>query len=317
MADGLSPFHRGEKALQSRLGVRDKVEQIGRRMIRDEMSEQHREFFSRLPLLIVSTADGAGRPWVSVLAGNPGFVRAPDARTLEVRATPIHADPLSRGLVPGADIGALGLEFPTRRRNRINGKVRRTETGVFQIQVEQSFGNCPKYIQAREPVVEEPLSAGEEPSVRRGEALEAAQAAMIARCDTFFIASRFAGDGDDGTHGMDVSHRGGRPGFVQVTDRTSLLFPDYPGNCMFNTLGNILVHPGCGLLFIDFESGDTLQITGQAAILWEPEDTRRFPGAERVVAFTLEETLHVERALPVSWTFKGYSPSFDRLGARP
>ena len=267
MPDHDSPFHRGEQEIQSRLGIRDKIEQAGRRMIRDHMPEQHQEFFSQLPLLIIGTADAAGRPWASVLAGQPGFLHAIDAHTLRVMARPIYGDPLNKALVDGADIGALGLEFSTRRRNRVNGRIARVGEDGFEIRVSQSFGNCPKYIQARELDLGGEIEAmREKRPVGRGETLGKAEAALIARSDTFFIASQFSENGDDWTHGIDVSHRGGRPGFVIVAHETSLLFPDYSGNCMFNTLGNILINPRCGLLFLEFESGDTLQVTREAEI---------------------------------------------------
>ncbi|MCH6578554.1 MAG: flavin-nucleotide-binding protein, partial [Proteobacteria bacterium] len=151
MPDAKSPFHRGEKEIQSRLGLEEKMEELGRRMIRESMPEDHQTFFSRLPLLIVGTIDSTCRPWASVLAGEPGFVRAAGPRALQVTARPIYGDPLGESLVDGADIGALGLEFQSRRRNRVNGKVSRRDPDGFQIQVTQSFGNCPKYIQARQP----------------------------------------------------------------------------------------------------------------------------------------------------------------------
>ena len=136
---------------------------------------------------------------------------------------------------------------------------------------------------------------------------------MIARADTLFIASHFTGHAGEANQGVDVSHRGGKPGFALVAHQTLLLIPDYPGNCMFNTLGNIEAEPKCGLLFMDFDSGDTLQLSGEAEILWGAEHTGRFPGAQRVLAFQIEETLRIERALPIAWTFKGYSPVFDKF----
>ena len=269
MPDNESPFHRGEKELQSRLGIRDKMEQVGRRMIHDHIPEQLQGFFLQLPLLLVGTTDEAGRPWASVLVGQSGFIQATDSHTLRVKGRPSYGDPLNKALVAGADIGALGLEFPTRRRNRVNGKIAHVDDGGFEIRVTQSFGNCPKYIQARELGSGSRIDTiGEHRTVHRREALNKADAALIARSDTFFIASQFSENGD-WTHGIDVSHRGGRPGFVIVGHETSLLFPDYSGNCMFNTLGNLLVNPRSGLLFFDFQTGDTLQLTGEAEILWE------------------------------------------------
>ena len=136
---------------------------------------------------------------------------------------------------------------------------------------------------------------------------------MIARSDTLFIASQFGEDRNDWSHGVDVSHRGGRPGFVIVAHETSLVFPDYRGNCMLNTLGNIWENPKCGLLFPDFESGDILQLSGEAEIIWGEERAKEFPGAERIVSFRIQEANFSERALPLSWEFQDFSPVFDEF----
>jgi ferredoxin-NADP reductase/MOSC domain-containing protein YiiM/predicted pyridoxine 5'-phosphate oxidase superfamily flavin-nucleotide-binding protein len=316
MSEAKSPFHRGEKEIQSRLGIEEKMGELGRRMIHDQMPEQNQAFFSRLPLLIVGTIDATCRPWASALTGEPGFVRAAGSDALNVTARPTYGDPLGESLADGTDIGALGIDFESRRRNRVNGKVNHKGPDGFQIQVVQSFGNCPKYIQARQPTLGVEIeNTGEKRPVHRGGALTKDQAAIVARADTLFIASQFSEDAADWSHGVDVSHRGGKPGFALVAHETLLLLPDYSGNCMFNTLGNIAINPKCGLLFIDFDTGDTLQLTGEAETLWEPAHTRRFPGAKRVLAFTVEESLQIERALPFTWDFQDYSPVFDKLEA--
>ena len=169
MPDAESPFHRGEKEIQSRLGIDEKAEKLGRRMIRDHMPDEHQAFFPGLPFLIVGTIDAVGRPWASVLAGEPGFVRAAGSRALEVTARPIYGDPLGEALADGADIGALGIELHSRRRNRVNGKVSGAGPDGFRIQVTQSFGNCPKYIQARQPAPSGGIAGmGEKRPVHRG-----------------------------------------------------------------------------------------------------------------------------------------------------
>jgi len=89
MSKARPPFHRGETEIQSRLGIAEKMEDLGRRMIRDHLPEEHQAFFSRLPLLIVATIDSVGRPWASALAGEPGFVRAVGSRSLHVTARPV------------------------------------------------------------------------------------------------------------------------------------------------------------------------------------------------------------------------------------
>ena len=216
------------------------MEERGRRIIRDRIPEKNLEFFARLPLLTIGTVDKCGRPWASVLAGKPGFARAIDPLTLEVRARPVYGDPLNKALIDGADIGVLGLDFQTRGRFRVNGKIGHLREDAFEIRVRQAFPNCPQYIQARDTDLGDDIgSIGERKAVRRGESLNRAEAAMIAGSDTLFIASQFSEGGDAWSRGVDVSHRGGKPGFVIVAHESLLLFPDYAGNCMFSTLGNI------------------------------------------------------------------------------
>ena len=276
--------------------------------------EKSLEFFARLPLLAIGTVDECGRPWASALAGKPGFAQAIDPLKLEVKARPVYGDPLNKALIDGADIAALGLDFETHGRFRVNGKIGRRREDGFEIRVRQAFPNCPQYIQAREYDRGCDIETiGGKKAVRRGETLNRAEAAIIAGSDTLFIASQFSAGDDDWSRGVDVSHRGGKPGFVIVAHESLLLFPDYAGNCMFATLGNIQADPRCGLLFIDFDTGNTLQLTGEAEILWEREHVCRFPGAERVVSFHLEETIHVERALPMTWRFQGFHPILEKL----
>ena len=316
MSDATSPFHRGEREIQSRLGIREDMEDKGRRMIRDRIPEKNLDFFAQLPYLAIATVDECARPWASVFVGTPGFARAIDPLTLEVRARALYGDPLNKTLIDGADIGGLAIDLQSRARFRVNGKVGRRDEGGFAIEVRQAFPNCPQYIQARAHEFDEGIETiGEKRPVRRGETLNRAEAALIARSDTLFIASQFAEGNDQASRGADVSHRGGKPGFVIVAHQSLVLFPDYAGNCMFTTLGNIQADPRGGLLFIDFESGDTLQVTGEAEILWEPEHVSRFPGAERVVSFQIEEKILIEQALPIKWRFEGFHPVLERLAS--
>ncbi len=311
---GESPFHRGEKSIQERLGVGDRIERLGRRMIQPHMEPAQRAFLAQLSTFLVGVADAAGRPWVTLLTGTPGFLEPVAADRLRVQARPRYGDPVCEALLEGAAIGALGLDFPTRARLRVNGRVARPGATGFEIRVQQAFGNCDMYIQTRLPPAAPAGEANARREVRRGKALDATEAALVARADTFFVASQASGTGER-TDGVDVSHRGGRPGFVLVAHESLLLFPDYPGNCMFNTLGNLELDPRAGLAFFDFESGDALHLSGEARVLWEPYHVQRFPGAERVVAFEVEETLRVDRALPLGWSFGEESPALGLFEA--
>jgi predicted pyridoxine 5'-phosphate oxidase superfamily flavin-nucleotide-binding protein len=148
-ADG-NPFHSGEKAVQARLGVQERMLDVGRRVIRSYLPDQHREFYAQLPFVLVGSVDALGRPWASVLVGEPGFMSSPDPTHLNIAARPVPGDPLAQGLVPGAPLGFLGIELHTRRRNRMNGRVESVADGLLKVAVEQTVGNCPQYIQGRE-----------------------------------------------------------------------------------------------------------------------------------------------------------------------
>lgn len=84
--------------------------------------------------------------------------------------------------------------------------------------------------------------------------------AFIEARDMFFIATADS----DGV--PQCSYKGGRPGFVQVLDRSNIAFPVYDGNGMFLTSGNLVVNPLVGILFIDFETGTRLRLNGTASI---------------------------------------------------
>jgi uncharacterized protein len=311
-----SPFHAGEIAIQERAGVRDKMEAQGRRVIRDYLTEQHREFFAQLPFLIAGTIDAQGRPWASILVGEPGFLSTPDERTLQISSRPLFGDPIAQTLTEGSEIGLLGIQPSTRRRNRLNGVVAALTPKGFAVQVRQSFGNCPQYIQARTvELSKDTKKAAAPPPVRTLKTFSKPEQDMIAAADTFFIATAFRGDVANSIQGVDVSHRGGKPGFVRLDDRRTLTFPDFSGNLHFNTIGNLLLNPSAGLLFIDFDRGDLLYLTGTAETIWDPDEIRTFAGAERLIRFQVAEGYRVEGSLPLRWSRPDYSPFLERTGS--
>jgi predicted pyridoxine 5'-phosphate oxidase superfamily flavin-nucleotide-binding protein len=240
---------------------------------------------------------------------------SPSPTRLAISAVPAADDPAAAGIVEGAPVGAIGLEFQTRRRNRVNGRVRLPDSKGFVIEVDQSFGNCPQYIQARRPseLCEAPSATG---TPRRAGSLSAGDAELIRRADTFFIASRSRMPGLARSEGLDISHRGGLPGFVLIDDDRDLRFPDYRGNSYFNTLGNLRVDPRCALLFIDFSNGTTLQITGLGHVMTEPEACRPWAGAERAVAIAVDTVVRTERRSRFRFEFVSFAAQFDRLEAR-
>ncbi|MFV3381512.1 pyridoxamine 5'-phosphate oxidase family protein [Pseudomonas sp. NY15354] len=297
-----SPWHAGEKRLQEQAGVAERMEAFGQKVIRDYMPDQHRAFYHQLPFMVAGAVDAEGKPWATLLEGPEGFVSSPDPRQLLIGTELAADDPATPGLVAGGAVGLLGIELHTRRRNRLNGTIRRADAGRLEVVVEQSFGNCPQYIQLREYTrVDQP------PQPRRDSAaLDAGTRAMIENADTFFVASYVESEG--GQRSVDVSHRGGRAGFVRV-EGNRLTIPDYAGNLHFNTLGNLLVNPIAGLLFVDFASGDVLQVVGRAEVILDSPLISAFEGAERIWTLDIEQTVFRPAAVSLRWTFHEYAPT--------
>ncbi len=315
IADPWESFHDGERALQSRAGVRERLEARGSQLIRDHMPEQHRTFFAQLPFVVAGSVDEQGRPWASLLSKPPGFIRSPDPRRLSIAALPLAMDPLNSTLTGEAGIALLGIEQHTRRRNRANGRVVSVGATGFEVEVMQSFGNCPKYIQARQVEYRERESS---PDGYTEPALNRAAREIIERADTFFIATAHPEANKNGAaaKGVDVSHRGGKPGFVMIDRHGALVVPDFSGNRFFNTLGNLMLNPRAGLLFIDFETGDLLYIAASAEIIFDGPMVNAFAGAERVVRFSVHFVRHTTAAVPLRWQGAvDVSPFLEQTGS--
>ncbi|MGF6741979.1 pyridoxamine 5'-phosphate oxidase family protein [Paraburkholderia atlantica] len=306
----VSPFHAGEQEAQQRAGVRDVAESMGRRGIRRFMPEQHREFFAAQPFLVIGGVDASGQPWATLRASSPGFVSSPDARTLRIEGGALAGDPLAAAWREGAQLGALGIEPRTRRRNRVNGVVRSVQGDTLQVEVMQSFGNCPKYIQSRTPSFIERNAAATRAQPEIATHLSSADRELLASADTFFIASANLSEEAGVGKGVDVSHRGGAPGFVRVDDANTLTTPDYSGNRFFNTIGNLVHDPRAGLLVIDFATGDLLYLAVRAEIIWDGDELAAFAGAQRLVRFHVDEVRRSRGALPFQWSAVELAPQF-------
>jgi uncharacterized protein len=233
-------------------------------VIRTALTDQHRDFFARLPTVFVAGIDAAGHPVASILRGAPGFIQSLDPKRLEIAAAFAEGEALSRE--PGAPFGLIGVDFAARRRNRVNGRIVAADADRLSMAVDEAFGNCPKYIA--------PQAGFADGGSGRWEALphlDAAARAVIESAETFFIATR-------GPDGVDMSHRGGPPGFVRIGDDGALAVPDFPGNNYFNTFGNLLHDPRAALLFPDFRHGGALHLSGEASLHM---DSRRWTFAPR------------------------------------
>jgi uncharacterized protein len=278
-----NPFHKGEVALQQLDGSQDSVMSYAPQFIRPALPEQHRAFYADLPFLVAAVRDRTGALWATLLE-HPTQERVAsspdDPTTLVLHAAPVPGDALfdTFAFAPDAegsvDIGLLGIQFETARRNRVNGRFTISpKTGDVVVHVDQSFGNCPQYIKPRPSWEHTGLSSpvaktSTTPSVRSTR-LSPAQVQWIERAETLFTATGYRPDDgtDDVRYGNDASHRGGPPGFVQGSpDGSQVVWTEFPGNRHFNTLGNLLLDPRLGLCFPNFATGGLLQLTGTAVV---------------------------------------------------
>ncbi|KAJ1551143.1 hypothetical protein HK096_002899 [Nowakowskiella sp. JEL0078] len=245
-----------------------------------------------------------------------------------------------------AHFGLLGIEFHTRRRNRANGVIDNVIllgnkiTADLNIQLTTGFRNCPKYIQGRIPVSYSPI-LNDSVSITKLElnsstnnnsnasSLTSQMQEIISKSDTFFIATRYIHHDPNfsrSSSGVDVSHRGGRSGFVHLlhddltttvrkpldstmsTSVRALVWPDYKGNNMYMTLGNIHSDPRVGLVFPDFDSGAMLYVTGRAEILFDDAAQEIMHGSQRCVRVVVDEAILSVAAMPFVWKFIDSSP---------
>ncbi|MET7988200.1 pyridoxamine 5'-phosphate oxidase family protein [Streptomyces sp. NPDC005281] len=308
-------YHSGSRAIQDRVGVRDLADHVGR-AVGQGIRPVAAAFLELQSMLIAAAAapeggtessrlagsgggsrpdrgvgPGGGRVWASLLTGKPGFVRATGVRQISVVGGLPAGDPLTAALAtPGTAVGTIALDPRTRRRMRLNGRIRPTPRG-FAVEADQVFANCPKYLQKRQTY--ETVAGRTAGAQRHGTELTPSQREFVEAADTFFIATVHP-------HGADASHRGGNPGFVHVDSPGELSWLDYPGNAMFLSLGNLTADPRAGLLFLDWTTGSVLQLTGTAR-------TEFTPDGERTVRFTLAEAVETPAASPLRWSAPAYS----------
>ena len=297
-------FHDGELEIQTRVGVRAIAERVAE-SIDDRIPPAVVPFLTAQRFVLLGAERDDGVVVATALAGEPGFLRPSDDEAhLQILERPLANDPLDPSLTPGRAVGMQAIEPRSRRRMRLNGRIASRDDSTVDIELLEVYQNCPKYIQAREFTVVEHTPG----PARVADALEDAHRAVISNADTFYIATLHA------ERGADISHRGGMPGFVSVEGSSMLSWPDYSGNNMFQTLGNLHVDSRAGLLFIDTTSGDLLHVSGRARVDWDDARSSRFPGAQRMIYFDIDHVVHRPTTFPLAATLIDYSKHNPRTG---
>ncbi|PPR00315.1 hypothetical protein CVT24_004602 [Panaeolus cyanescens] len=313
----ITSWHRGEAAVRQKLGY-DKIPQLRRAfdMISGEMPEQHSTFYTtRLHFLPITTLDQEGRPWGSIASGKggePGFVRHPKYNTLVFDIESWNGDPLLeniRGDGPHL-IAGIGVEVATRRRNKFAGTIHknsRNENSIsLEVEVTQAIGNCPKYITVRDvypitdntPTVLHSENHLSEDQVLADEAIE-----LIMNSDTTFLGTTYAAaekESDWNPSHVGMNHRGGRPGFIRVRkDKRTVVLPDFSGNRIMTSLGNVEATPYASLTFVSFTTGDILYVTGTAKNYFGDDARAIMPLQDSLTEIYVTGYTYVRDALPV------------------
>lgn len=290
-------FHEGEREMQHRTGEEAMANMNGAILSPNIMPGAIR-FLAQQPMIVLGSRDRNGDLWASPLFGEPGFVIAPNSQSVEMnldKSLSVPGDPLWENIADDPNVGMIALELTTRKRIRINGRLYRAGNRA-RLAVELAYPNCPKYIQRRRftGIIE---TSGPE-SATTGTTLTAEHLQMIQTADTFFVASAHP------ERGVDCSHRGGKPGFVQVLGGQELRIPDYAGNSMFNTLGNFITYPRAGIVFLDFDGGQVLSVTGDVSLDFDVPGTEEITGGtERFWHLRIRQWRHAVMAIRPTWEY--------------
>ncbi|WP_299244234.1 pyridoxamine 5'-phosphate oxidase family protein [uncultured Aquimarina sp.] len=300
-----SHFHKGELEIQKKYNISHNP-RLAERMLKDHIMDQLIPFIEQQSTIIVSTTDANTNIWASMLIGDKGFVKVKTSKQIDIHLDQLKStqtEILFKNILAESKIGMLFIDTATRSRYRLNGYAT-LHSDKIEVTVSEAYPNCPKYIQQRIPVLsEEPSELGVEEL--KGTTLNNIHKQWIKNADTFFLGSMNA------NRDMDASHRGGATGFIEILDDGTLKIPDYVGNNLFNTLGNFVQVPKAGLLFIDFEKGHSLQLSGETELFFDQEgtnDLEKTMGTGRYWLFRTIQWIQTEFHNQIDWKLISFSP---------
>ena len=299
-----SAFHEGERTVQALAGEAAMAERNAP-MIAARILSGALPFLRQQPMALLAYADRQRQLWVSTLFGTPGFLQSNDGLVVDIdleKAAIQEDDPLWESIGSGTPAGMLVIEPGNRRRIRINGDLTRPERHRLHLAVRESYPNCPKYI-TRRVVRVMTNQAASNSAIIEGTALRPHQTDSVGRADVLFIGTVHP------ERGIDASHRGGAAGFIRMIDERTLQIPDYVGNSMFNTLGNLAVDARAGITIPDFSTRKILQLSGTAETLWNQADEAGITGGtHRLLRFHVDRWKEQSMPPRVQAEFIDYSP---------
>ena len=283
-ADGTHGFHDGERAVQRLAGVQHEAARLEGMLAPAAISAGTANFLAARTFAAITARDHDGLLWTSPLVAAPGFLHVVDPTTLHIHNLPSAGDPL-HALPSGQPIGLITIDYLRRRRFRVNGILAAVRDDGLEVSVNEAFGNCPQFIPQRAVAPDDaargPVATPRDAVVLEGRLTDADE--LTIGTSTSFVLGT--------THperGNDASHRGGAPGFVRL-DGGTLWWPDYPGNNLFTSLGNLQADPEAALLFLDFTGRSSLHLRGTAELaLAGPSGSWDEGHTGRRIVFTLE-----------------------------
>jgi len=274
-------FHAGEAHLQAQSGIDTAAYDADvDQPFLPELNSSEVKFVNKRTFSVAASIDEQSRPWASPLIGAPNelFV-VKDATTVRVAPRRVDGDPLFDNLDAQGSMGILYINPAIRRRAKSLGTGTVENDGTITYRMHRMFGLCPKYIFKRDHEVSAAdTQVGDDPSTSAR--LDDLDHAQLAATDTVFLASHST------AHGTDPTHRGGPPGFITVLDDATIEMPDYLGNGMFQTLGNLVLDDRVGFMALDFATGRLLQLTGRGSI---EHTTAAGVRTDRVLRISIDE----------------------------
>ena len=303
----ITPYHAGEIAAQNRAGTRGAAAELAVVMTDAlNFSSNHDEYLAALNFSVLTSVDTVnGNVWVTPLFGKDSDLSAVSENEIVISHSCLPVGDILNSCPPGTPLSLLAIDLNQRKRLRINGvaksSIDRSETSLI-FDIREVSPNCPKYINQREIVFD---SQGADPinalAIREERnSLSESDQAFVHAMDTLWIGSYAPGVG------ADTNHRGGKPGFIRVTSPTTIEWPEYRGNGMFFTSGNLEVNDRAGVTLIDFDTGSLIQMTGCAEVDWQHDG--RYEGVTRVIKYQIENLVRINQATSHRWQRLDYSP---------
>lgn len=303
----ITSYHPGELVAQDKAGTRGAAAELaaGKRSALN-FSSNHDAFIAAQSFAALASVDLSSElVWVTPLFGKAGDLTATSEQEIAISTNCIVNSNMLDFIKHGTPLSLLGIDLNRRIRHRINGVALLSSnevSGEVSLQVNEYSPNCPKYINRRD-IIPAPNNT---PILNKNAKAETRieltddDKAFVQKMDTLWIGTYAPGAG------ADCNHRGGKPGFIRVVSPSIIEWPEYRGNGMFFTSGNLESYNRAGITLVDFDTGSIIQMTGRAIVDWQHDGS--YEGASRKIIFHIEQLVRTDNVTNHRWKRLDYSP---------